>query len=139
MQKHLAQAEHNQKFYQCICEDYGTEFFDWKITTLFYTAVHWIGALASKRSKDIGTTHEQIHANINPMRNGAMPITKTAWHNYRNLYNYCHTARYEGFVDYNTWQKIKEADHRHSVKSFNDLSKYLKDQGIQIKNSLLEN
>ena len=139
MQKHLSQAEHNHRFYNCICEDYRAEFFDWKITTLFYTALHWIGALSVKRGKDIGSTHEEIHANINPRRDGAkMPITVTAWNNYRNLYNYCHTARYEGFVDYDTWQKIKEADHAHSVKSFNDFSKYIKDQDIEIKNDLLK-
>ena len=44
MQKHINQAEHNYTFFEQINDDNPEDFFDWKITVLFYSALHYITA-----------------------------------------------------------------------------------------------
>ncbi len=87
MQQHLDQAAHNQDFHDCIQKNFTTKFFDWKITILFYTAIHLLKALAAKRGINIGETHQDIEKNVNPDRpNAKMMITKNAWREYKSLY-----------------------------------------------------
>src|SRR5271157_3491799 len=61
---HLAQARHNESFYQTINR---TTFPDWIVTTLFYCSLHYIDAcLARKR------VHPRLHsARENDLRNFA--------------------------------------------------------------------
>ncbi|RYM32099.1 hypothetical protein ERX46_15565 [Brumimicrobium glaciale] len=79
MDRYLNQANHNEEFHNCICENSPDKFYDWKITSLFYTAIHYLKALALKRDINIGQTHHEIELNINPDRNNSsMRITKGA-------------------------------------------------------------
>lgn len=79
MDRFLNQALHNEEFHKCICENFSDKFYDWKIATLFYTAIHYLKALALKKGIDIGQTHHEIELNVNPDRNNSsMRITKNA-------------------------------------------------------------
>ena len=53
MQQYLNQANHNQKFHDCINSEFPGHFCDWKITVLFYIAIHYLKALADKKNFDI--------------------------------------------------------------------------------------
>lgn len=70
MQQFIDQAIHNEKFHECVHTNFTDSFFDWKITILFYTAIHYLKALAAKRNIDIGNTHADIERNLK------FPITK---------------------------------------------------------------
>lgn len=133
MQKHLDQASHNQNFHNCIEGEFTDNFFDWKITTLFYVALHWIKALGVKRGYDLGETHYEIERNINPGRDDApCKISQNAWRNYKYLFNYSRTSRYEGFTDISTFQKLMQADHNYCLKHIEFLRKYVEGQGIKL-------
>jgi len=47
--KHLQQIESNKDFFKKIRDNYDTKFFDWKITTLFYTILHYAEALCATK------------------------------------------------------------------------------------------
>src|SRR5690606_38294765 len=114
MQDHLNQAVHNQRFHNSICDNFNDNFHDWKITVLFYTALHWLQALASMRGINIGDTHVDIEKNVNPDRTSSrMKISKEAWRNYKMLFRYSQTSRYDGITDFNTWHQIKKKDHSY--------------------------
>lgn len=53
MDRFLNQATHNEEFHSCLCENFTEKFYDWRITSLFYTAIHYLKALALKRVIDI--------------------------------------------------------------------------------------
>ena len=79
MGKYLNQAHRNEEFHRGICENYPDTFFDWKITALFYIAIHYLKELADKKRIDIGQTHFDIDKNTNLLRNNAfMRISKGA-------------------------------------------------------------
>lgn len=93
MQHHIDQANHNKDFHSCIQDNFYERFYDWKITVLFYIALHYLKALYLKRNMNIGDTHFDIEQNVNPDRpNPTMTITKGAWREYKNLFNYSRTA-----------------------------------------------
>ncbi len=94
MDRFLRQAKHNEEFHQCICDNSIDRFNDWKITSLFYTAIHYLKALALKKSINIGQTHQEIEQNVNPDRNNAvMRISKNAWYDYKKLLQYSKNSR----------------------------------------------
>ena len=134
MQAHIDQASHNEEFHTCIDGTFPDKFYDWKITVLFYTALHWIHALAEQRHIDIGRTHTDVASNCNPKRNnGSMPISKNAWSHYNSLWNYSYTARYEGITDIATFEKLKQTDHKFALENVDFLRKYVTGQGLPIK------
>ena len=132
LQNHILQAEHNAKFHDCICEQFPDRFFDWKITVLFYQAIHLLQGLADQKGISIGDTHYEIERNINPDRpNPSMPISKGAWREYNSLYQYSQTARYDGITDFETFERLKQGDYGYCVKNLENFKKYLQSVGLK--------
>lgn len=133
MQQHLDQATHNEEFHNCIVKEFADKFYDWKITTIFYTSLHLLKALADKRGINIGSTHQEIEQNCNPKRhNCSMPINDKAWKNYKALYRYSHTARYEGITDIKTFEQIMSINYTFCLIHIDELKKYLRGKGLPI-------
>ncbi|MFY8186568.1 MAG: HEPN domain-containing protein [Flavobacterium sp.] len=135
MDRFLKQALHNEEFHKCICDNSSDKFYDWKITSLFYTAIHYLKALALKRGINIGQTHHEIEQNVNPDRQRpAMRITKGAWSEYKNLLHYSKTSRYDGVdTDFETFELLMQKDYEYCVKHLDNFKKYLIGQGLEIK------
>jgi hypothetical protein len=133
MQQHIDQAKHNNDFHDCIESNFSGRFYDWKITVLFYVAIHYLKALAANRNIDIGVTHYDIEHNVNPDRNGKkMQISRNAWREYKNLFNYSRTSRYEGITDITTFEKLKQADHSYCLKHLDSFKNYIEGQGVTL-------
>lgn len=133
MQHHLDQALHNQTFHDCIENQFNDQFYDWKITVLFYIALHYLQALAATRGIHIGDTHYTVEQNVNPDRpNAKMRIAKGAWREYKNLFHYSRTARYEGITDIATFEKLKQMDHAYCLQHLESFKKYMQGQGLGI-------
>ena len=136
MNRFLSQASHNEEFHECICENFSDKFYDWKITTLFYIAIHYLKALASKKGIDIGQTHYEIEQNVNPLKhNASMRIKKGAWMQYKSLLNYSKTSRYEGVVsDFETFENIMKNDYEMALINLEKFKKYIEKQGLDVNN-----
>lgn len=133
MQKYIEQARHNEEFYKCIDSNFAEKFYDWKITVLFYTAIHCLKALAISRGINIGDTHKEIESNVNPTKSNAkMRITTGAWREYRSLYEYSRTARYNGIIDLDTFEEIKKIDHDFCLTHLSNFKKYVSSQGVEL-------
>ncbi len=138
MEKHIRQAEHNKDFHLCIDGRFKDRFYDWKITVLFYIAIHCLKALAIKKTADIGENHREVELNINPdNRNATFPLNRGAYRSYRNLYQYSKTARYDGIVDFATFERLKEADHLHCLQELRNFQNYISTRGIDISTCIL--
>lgn len=134
MNKHLNQATHNEEFHECICKNFSHRFYDWKITSLFYIAIHYLKALANQKGIDIGQTHYEIEQNVNPRKhNAAMKIKRGAWMEYKSLLNYSKNSRYDGIVsDFETFEKIMKNDYKMALNNLDNFKKYIKKQGVEI-------
>ena len=133
MQSHINQAVHNRNFHHCIDTKFAGQYSDWKITVLYYVAIHYLKALAAKRGITLGDTHYDIEHNINPAKdNCRMRITKNAWHHYRSLLKYSRTSRYEGIMDIAAFESLKENDHSHCLQHLTAFKNYIIGQEIPL-------
>ena len=130
MEEYIAKAKHNETFHCDLCENFDDKYFDWKITSLFYSAIHWIKVLANKEKKDIGVTHKEVNQNIDPNnRNAELKLNQGAYHYYINLYKHSKTARYDGIdTDLETFELLKKNDWNECQQHFKGLKKYLKEK-----------
>lgn len=136
MSPFLEQAKHNQLFHDKICECFEDRFFDWKITIVFYTAIHYLKALAYSKGINIGENHEQIESAVNPyIDNALMPIKPFAWKAYKAMKNYSRTARYDGITDFETFEELKKDDYKFCLENFETFKSYMKSQGIELDSS----
>ncbi|HEX9504039.1 MAG TPA: hypothetical protein VF974_07050 [Patescibacteria group bacterium] len=134
MDEFVNHANHNHIFYETICQQFPDTYFDWKLTCLFYVSVHYLKALATLRKKKIGSHHVEINRNIKRgSHNPTMPLSDTAYNNYMILFHYSQTARYDGMGNVDTFNKLREADHRHAIKCFRDFRKYIITQGVKLE------
>jgi len=85
--KHLQQIQSNKDFFEKIRDDYDTKFFDWKITTLFYTILHYAEALCSNRG-----SHSRDHREREEKLEKILPNSELRL--YRRLKNESKASRY---------------------------------------------
>lgn len=132
MQHHIDQAIHNQRYHDQVHQTFPNEFFDWKITSLFYIAIHLLQALAIHRGKNIGESHEEINKNIRPPKRqgeySLMPISRSAYDNYHGLYRYSQSARYDGIDDPEIFEDLKRVDYQHCLKLLHNFKLYVSSQ-----------
>ncbi len=97
-------------------ETFPNKYFDWKITLVFYCAIHLLKELAHKNNKIIGDTHFDILNNINPHpRTGfkpTLPVSKTQFDFYNDTFQYSRVARYTGITDYKVFEAQRKADYK---------------------------
>lgn len=129
MKEYIAKAKHNESFHVDLCDNFRDKYFDWKITSLFYTAIHWIKVLADKENQEIGFTHKEVNQSINPFNsNATLRVSRGAYNCYLGLYKHSKTARYDGIgTDLHTFELLKESDWRECTKLHNELKKYLQE------------
>jgi len=119
MKSHLLQALHNEKFLEEFERLMPDDYFDWKITVVFYIAVHYIDAYFSSHGTPTGS-HE-IRKDL--MKNHLYPPPQKVCDNYENLYRLARTARYNGFNDvkeFRKHQKEKLKEAKRNLKAVRD-------------------
>jgi len=132
-QRHIEQLNHNTAFHSSVCTSFPDQFYDWKITVLFYAALHCIKAHFRNKNIDIGNTHAEIERNINPrITHAPHKVNKGCWHNYKSLYRYSQTARYDGIADSAIYEESLKADHAYCVEHLEAVKLYVKSQGLTL-------
>jgi hypothetical protein len=120
IEHHLKQAVKNQQFLERLEADHPEEYYDWKITVIFYVVVHWSRAFIKVRERRAVSiaSHTQAKAYLKKH------FRKFAYDYYVTLDELCDTARYEGVDvaeavwvqdrkdDYDAAKKIMEALQR---------------------------
>jgi len=91
-EKHIRKAEHNERFVDLFDID-TTPFLDWAITGIFYSAIHYIRALAAKHSFINISTYGEMDNLFN--RISVFKNNRSAYVDYRQLKDDSRTARYE--------------------------------------------
>lgn len=134
MEEYVRHANQNYAFYEKICQQWPDDYFDWKVTILFYVAFHYLKALAKHRKKEIGNHHFQINRNI---RRGdhhpSMPLSDTACDNYMDLFHYSQASRYDSIPDMVVFKKARKEDYIFAQKCFTDFRKYIVSSGVKLE------
>jgi hypothetical protein len=86
---HRRQAEHNKQFLEWLDLDV-TEYLDWAVTVIFYTALHFVEWLLATKG-----LHSDSHANRHQAM-GRVSELKPIWPDYRELETQSRRSRYLG-------------------------------------------
>ena len=132
MQAHINQALHNESFLAECCKKFPDSYFDWKVTTTFYIALHLLRAFCEKRGVDPGNTHYDIQRSFDPKK-CAKPITqcpKLLWESYSAIQRYSEQARYEVFLDHEVENEIQKDNFEEAKIKIEILKKYFNSQGV---------
>jgi hypothetical protein len=131
MQGHLNQALHNHTFVIECCASYPDNFFDWKITGTFYTALHLLRAFCENRGVNPGKNHSEIRSSLNPSSQQITPFKPHAWKAYNKLQNYSEIARYDVFLDAELENEIQRDNFEESKKLLKELQGYFNSEGVK--------
>lgn len=97
MKAHIDKALNNERFLQFIESNIKDDFIDWKITVIFYAALHYLKAFLKFKKVPNVNSHKEIDNAINPGLEGAKyPIPKNEFETYRDLYQISRSVRYSG-------------------------------------------
>ena len=101
---HFNQIEHNKSLLEYLDQEFPDDFFDWKITILFYNAVHYWGALACFCNINVGS-HEERAESFDPNRNATYPAPGVSWKTYGKLKRIRRDCSYNGFLSKDAYMK----------------------------------
>lgn len=132
MQYHISQIKHNEEFSLVLETHYPKKYFDWRITVLFYTALHYLRALEKSKGLNFGTNHKSTRQNINPKLGGLMPVSQSCFDAYMDMFNSAHTARYTGFLKASDFNTFMEYDYKSCENSLQVIKAYCIANGVKI-------
>ncbi|WP_242916336.1 HEPN domain-containing protein [Pontibacter liquoris] len=134
--QHLEQASHNETFFNFLCENALTSFFDWKVTVTFYSCLHMVRAYLCKSKKDPGGSHHDVLQCISPKPNGFTPklaFPKEIYGAFEDLYHHSKSARYDGFLSQKGFDELQELHLQDCRENLEIVRKFLEERGLKIK------
>lgn len=137
VQKHYKQAVHNYRFFCEVHSKLPEAFYDWKITVLFYTAIHLLRALLAERDVQLDDSHHALRNAINPKSSrttSVSPVKKHCYNSYLTLYNASLEVRYSGFLNPKKQQQYLKRKFNTCRQALQSIDAYMKSQGY---NSLI--
>lgn len=131
----LNKGVYNHDFYVVLTEKFPHDYYDWRITVMFYCAIHCLKAFCLKNyGKYIGDTHHEIIKRVSPK--GAEKIVDLPdgmWDEYHALYQYSKIARYEGITNHKLFEQLMKDNYKHASQHLTKLKMYFKTGSIIIK------
>lgn len=131
MQEHINQAQHNEEFLKAIEDKFPDYFFDWKITVIFYIALHYLKAYNQFNNARIGSSHKELNFNANPANEKALnPLSTKAFNHYFDLFNSSYNSRYIGLLDRKNTINLLKFNYWQAKTDLEELKKYFKSKGL---------
>ena len=126
MKSYVDQGKHNESLLSHLKTTFPDTYFDWKITIIFYSAIHYLKAYAALNKKNIGVTHQEIFNNTDSHnKNAVFPIQKGAFILYKDIFHYSKNARYNGMIDSSTFEILMKKDFQECEILFEKFKKFL--------------
>lgn len=130
--KHIAQAKRNLKFLKSTQEAFPEEYFEWKITIVFYCTLHLAKAYLYECFSVKTENHEDIKSQLYKTN-----VKKHVGKYYRSLEVLCHNCRYNGFINEDQWNKLNKLEFETAIKRANEINKYFKKKNVGVDFDLL--
>lgn len=131
MSSHTLKFRKSRKLLEMLDADFPNEFFDWKITILFYICINQLQELAKRRGKTIGKSHYDINNNIDPKNpDRTLQIKADLFSYYIRIQKFSKIARYDPFDDEVSYNVSQEENYRIACENYIELNKYFKSNSI---------
>lgn len=131
MQHHISQAKHNEEFLLILETHCPDKFFDWKITIVFYSALHWLRALEKSKGLNFGQSHKETIKNIKPNGGGLMPLSRGCFDAYTDLFDSARNSRYAGFVKASDFLALMKYEYERAQTNLGVVKAYCIANGVK--------
>jgi hypothetical protein len=126
MKSRILKVKENESFFEQIKT--FSNYTDWKITVIYYTALHIIDAIAIKEKK-ISSHGFHDHSHRETVLSKVIPV----WSNYYNNKKYSLSARYTCIIDSHGYAEILKQDNlKYSIQNLEIIKKHAKSIDIQL-------
>lgn len=134
MKEHIDRFKSNHEFLCGIEKNWPKDYNDWKITIIFYCALHLIKAYCKLNKKNIGFSHTQILENIDPSNTKALlPISVEAFNAYHDLYLLSKNSRYLGLYNDGTQLVLLDYNLKQAKTDIEIIKVFLTKEGLKFK------
>lgn len=130
MNKHINQCIHNEDFLSKISSLCPENFFDWKITIVFYCGTHLIRGYATHKKNTI--TGER-HTNVFEFIEKEIGNDSKVYKSFKTLYRNSRDSRYSGFTTRENFERFSEIKLNESKIQYGHLKSYIESQGLKVE------
>lgn len=96
MTSRIQKAQHNEKFLSDLMNSFPDNYFDWKITVVFYYFVQAIEAYAESKGIELNaSSHVERENKINPIKENVLKLHPRIYEHYRYIYELSIKTRYK--------------------------------------------
>lgn len=132
VRKHINQAKSNEKLLDYLNSNLSKEYYDWKITISFYTALHYISAYANHYNI-ILKNHKDYFEYLNPHnKKSQISFSNDAYISYQTMFRNCREVRYSGLIIDSKILKKQLRNYILSCENLDVIKKFLTSQGFNI-------
>ncbi len=125
--EYLDRAKDNARFLELLNQQCPTDFYEWRITIIFYTTRHLINCLIMKNGKKIENSHERFHSSINPgNKDKYIDMDQFIFDKYYDLYCESRRCRYEGFSTASVRHRLLKNNYETSLNALAVVGDYIK-------------
>ena len=133
MKEHIDQVLHNLNFLKALDVQFPKDYFDWKITITFYTALHCLRAYEKFKKMRIAKGHKFLYEHSDPTNPNALnPISQKAFDAYNALHYASQNTRYQGIMNPVFRQSQLEIQYQECRANLVIIRNYLKLQGLSV-------
>lgn len=133
MKKFLEKAKNNERFLFFIEKNALDDFHDWKITIIFYAAIHYIKALLKFKRKPSVFNHREMDNMINPSNSSALyPFPQNEYECYSELYTDSRNARYTPVYSTDFQILLLKVICDNSKRNLNKIKNFIISEGLKI-------
>jgi hypothetical protein len=133
MTNHLDQAKHNFNFLDYLDKsNLSDDYCDWKITVVFYTALHVMRAYTLFKGKSVINSHREFHDKINPEGiHNLLDLDSNIFDIYLELYYASKRCRYaESIISGESLKKLNTVQYGNSRNHLEKILEYVNNKGM---------
>jgi hypothetical protein len=125
---YISKSNHNIKFN----ENIDSGFSDWKVTAIFYVAIHYIKSYDRRLNIEL-KSHADIFKHIDPSKTDALlKLPEKLFSAYEHLYRLSISSRYDGIENFEKHLKSNQQNYIQAIELLKIIKEELNKQGLKI-------
>ena len=129
MNQHINQCKYNEEFLSELNSKFPDTFSDWKVTVVFYCAIHLIRGYALSKGKTLGDRHTHVFEYLEEETSKTSKIYKA----FKVIYRNSRDSRYNGFTTRENFERLCNIKLNESRTMLGRIKSYVESKGIKIE------
>lgn len=130
VKNHIDKAKHNERFVSVVESEFKSDFIDWCITALFYSALHYLSAFISYTGTSVPSDHTKRKVLLNPDGDNTLNMEYIPYEAYIELSEYSHKTRYFNHYSGRVTSVILRKDLEECKSDLEIIKQFVQKKGV---------